>query len=159
MGMVPMIVGAVVSVASAVSQGYAQAQSNKNQAKMADYNAQVAEMNAGLARSQGKIEAAEAAENAYKARGRQVATLAQTGILESATGSVLQDELKNKAEQEQFQIQFNNNLQQQGLLNEAHNYRQQSKIYRANAKQSLMGGWLGGAGSLAGSLAKGYGKI
>jgi len=151
-------VSAVASLASSVAQGQAQAQSQKNQAKMAEYNAQVAEMNASISRSEGQIEAAEAAEKAYKARGNQAASLAQAGILSSATGDILQDELKNQAEDEQFKIQFGNTLQTQGLLNEAHNYRQQAKISNSNAKQSIIGGWLNGAGSVAGSLANGYGN-
>lgn len=152
------IISAVVSAASAVSQGYQQAQSQKNQAAAAEYNAQIAEQNASIARSEGMIEEAAAAEDAYRARGRLAASQAQTGILGSATGDLVAEDLKRQAEEEQFKIQFSNQLNQQGFLNEAANYRAQASVYRSNAKQSVLGGWLGGVGSLAQGSSKAYGQ-
>lgn len=152
------VASAVISMASAVSQGYQQSRSQKNQAAALEYNARIAEQNASIARSEGILEETAAAEEAYRARGRLAAGQAQNGILGSATGEAVADDLKRQAEEEKFNIQFRSQLNQQGFLSDAANSRAQAGVYRSNAKQSVLGGWMNGVGSLAGGLSSAYGQ-
>lgn len=158
MGAAPLIISVAITAAQALSKGYADAQTQKNQANAYEYNARIAEQNANIAKSEGIIEEARAAEDAYRARGRLAAGQAQGGILGSVSGEAVANDYANAAKEDMFNIQFKNKLQTQGLLSEAANYRSQAKVARSNARQSILGGWLGGMGSVAGGAAKGYGN-
>ncbi len=151
------VASTVVGAASAVSQGYAQSQSQKNQAAAAEYNARLAEQNAAIAASEASLERSSAKEAAYRSRGRLAAAQAQTGLLGSATAEAVASDWQKQAEEDQFKIQFSNQLERQGLLNEAANYRAQAGVYKSNAQQARLGGWLAGAGTLTGGLSNAYG--
>lgn len=156
MGGVLGIVGSLISGISSYAGGQAQAANYEAQSKAAQMNAQLAQVNADIASSEGKIEQARAAEDYYKARGRQAASLAQGGILDSPTGLLLQEESKDNSRDEQLNIQWKADMNRLNHLIQAGNYRNQASAMKSNAGSTKKAGWLGLAGGLVSGVAGGY---
>ena len=191
-GSTMMIVAGAAQAAQDLFIGAANAQTSRNYAKIADYNAQIAdwnaqmagqtaemnmrraELDAALAEHEGKIAGGQAAEEAYKAKARQRAALAQGGIIESTTGKALMAESERAADSEQQNILWrtsldvaNRSMAGYGAAKasslEAYNFqlqgwdqRNQAKQHRANATNYLIGGVLAGGSSVLGGISKSY---
>jgi hypothetical protein len=156
---VPVILAAVAAVAETaqhVSKGLADAASFENQARAAETNSRIAAMNAGIAESEGKIAAAQTAQDWYKNLGRQRAAMAQGGVLESPTGLLVRGETEERARDDLFQVQLQADLKKQGYLFQSADLMGQAKAARGNASQSRLGGWLASAGSFAGGIGQAY---
>jgi hypothetical protein len=153
---VTIMMGAVVSVVQQVSQGLTASVNYKNQARAAETNSRLAALNADIAGRQGRIAAAQTAQDWYKQLGRQRAALAQGGVLESPTGMLALREAEERAKADEFQVQLNSDLKREGYLFESYDYLNQAAAARNNASQARRGGWLGGIGSFAGGVSKAY---
>lgn len=154
MGGIAMIVATVLSTAVSVA---GEVQSNRFQEKVAKNNAKIAEINADIARKDGLAAQAEAAGEAHRALGRQRAAQAEGGILGSATGDLLLDQAEAEAREEQLNIGHQAERNAQGLMVNAQNYNNQARA--ANYKSSLSGvqGVLGASKSILGSVGGKYG--
>lgn len=108
-----------------------------------EWKARQTELEAELARNEGKINEAAAAEAAYRAKGQSRARLAQGGILGGATGAAILEEAERNAAGDQFKIQHNTGRQIQGLLSQADNYRNRAGYYRQSASQTAKAAQLG----------------
>ena len=152
-------VGAVTSLVQQVSEGMNRSANFENQARAAGANSRVAAMNASIAGSQGKIEAAQAALDWHKQLGRQRAAMAQGGVLESPTGLLAREEAEGRARDDLFQIGLQSDLKKQGLEFQAADLRSQAAAARGNSKSARLSGWLGGLSSFAAGAGKavGYG--
>ena len=150
------LIGAVVSGVQQVAQGMAQAASYENQARAAEANSRIAAMNASIADSQGKISAAQTAQDWYKQLGRQRAAMAQGGVLESPTGLLVRQESEERAKEDVFQVQLQSDLKRQGYEFQSGELLSQASVALSNASQASLGGWLGGIGSFAGGMSKAY---
>ena len=151
------VVSAVVGAVQQVSQGMAQAASYQNQARAMDANSKIAELNAAIAGREGKMAAAQTAQDWHKLLGRQRAAMAQGGVLESATGLLVRQEAEERAKSDEFSVQFQSDMKKHGFQFQAADLRSQAHVARQNAGQARLGGVLGGMGSLAGGLSNAYG--
>jgi hypothetical protein len=151
-----MGVGAVVSLVQNVAQGLNASANYQNQARAAETNSRIAAMNADIAGSQGRLAAAQTAQDWYKQLGRQRAAMAEGGVLESPTGLLVRQEAEERAKGDEFQVQLNTDLKKQGYLFESADYLNQASVARSNASQARLGGYLGGIGSFAGGMSNAY---
>ena len=151
----PLISGAMGALGS-YQQAQAQAATANAQAEAEAINAQIQAANADIARNDGKEAQARAAEDAYKAMGRQRAALAQGGLLSSPTGLLLQDESQADADREQLQIGRQAELNALGYDIQKSNALYSSGIYKANAKSAKAGGYLGLAGGILSGVSQSY---
>lgn len=149
MGGIATLIGVISTVAGAVNDY----QTAKFQAKEAEGSAKLAEINADIARKDGLVAQAKAAEEAHRALGRQRAAQAQGGILGSATGEMLLDQAEAEAREDQLNIGYQAARNVQGLLVEAQNKRNDAALKRQGAGHSAVRGGL----SVLGSVARPYG--
>jgi len=152
---VPLLTG-LVSAYGGIQQGQAQAASYAAQAQAEKMNAQLAAINADIATSEGKRSQAQAAEAATKAMGRQRAALAETGILNSATGGLLQEQSQREAEEEQLRIGRQTEMEALNYKIQRSNALTSSNILSSNVQASKTGGVLTGIGSILGGTAESY---
>ena len=152
-----MTVSGVVGALGQIQQGQAQSAAYAAQAEADKMNAQIAGINADIARSDSKVQQAQAAEEAYKAMGRQRAALAQGGILYSATGGLLQEESERHAEEQQSAIDRQGQIEALNYKIQRSNALTSSSVMKANAKTAKTGSYLGAAGSLLSGVSNGYG--
>lgn len=152
------IISAVISAAGQYANSRAQSNSYKAQAEAEKNNAAIAEANALIAQSEAKREQALSSENAYKAKGRMRAALAESGTLESASSILLQDQADAQANEEQQRIARAGEMEVLNYKIGASNARNSSSILSSNAKASKTGGILGSLGTIIGGVSKAYGS-
>ena len=148
--------GGVLTVVGTVLNAASQAQQNRAQAEAAKNNARIAEINADIARQDGRAAQAEAAKRAYQDQGRRRAAQAQKGILGSATGSLLLNQAESEAAEEQLKIGREAQRQAQSHLVSAANARNQAKQNRRAAPFNLLGGAIGSNTSILGGISDAY---
>ena len=155
-GMAVGIISAVISAAGQYASSQAQSNSLKAQAQANKDNAALAEINAGMARDEAKRQQALSAENAYKAKGRMRAALAESGNLEGASSLLLQDQADAQANEEQMRIARAGEMEALNHKISATNARNSASILSSNAKASSTGGVLGALGTIIGGTADAY---
>lgn len=158
MGFASIVASALSAVVGAVgqySQASAAARSASMEASAAESNARLADINAEMALNEGKEAQAQAAEEAYKAKGRQRAALAEGGLLYSPTGSLLQSETEAKGQQEQSRIARQAQMESLNARIQGANYLTQAAS--AKSRTSKTSGILGAAGSLLSGASSAYG--
>lgn len=154
MGGIAALMATVLSTAVSVAS---EAQNNRFQAKTAASNAKISEINAEIARKDGTIAQAEAAEQAYKALGRQRAAQAPRGILGSATGDLALAQSEDEAKENQLNISRESGRTSQGFMVSAQNQKNRAEAARYRAGVSAAQGVLGSAKSLLGQVGGRYG--
>lgn len=154
MGGVAALVATVLSTAVSVAS---EVQSSKFQAKTAENNAKISKINADIARKDGIIAQAEAAEQAHRALGRQRAAQAQGGILSSATGDLVLEQTEAEARENQLNIGYQADRNAQGFMVSAQNQRNQAEAARYRAGVSGVKGTLGAVKSILGQVGGRYG--
>lgn len=147
--------GSVVQAVGQYSSASAAAQSANMEAQAAQSNARLADINAEMALNEGKEAQAQAAEEAYKAKGRQRAALAEGGILYSPTSDLLQSEADAEAQQEQSRIARQAQMESLNARIQGANYLTQAAS--AKSRTSKTSGILGAAGSLLSGVSSTYG--
>lgn len=147
-GMEPALIaslaGTAVSAVGAIQQG--------NAAKAAaDYNAQIAERNAVIARQQGAAAAAKQEREGRIRMGMARASAGGSGVTLDSFGDLLQDSAKQE-ELDRLTILYNADLQaQSGELSAAGE--------RASGAAAQKAGYIGAAGSLLKGGASAYSKM
>lgn len=132
----------------------AAARSAGMEASAAESNARLADINAEMALNEGKEAQAQAAEEAYKAKGRQRAALAEGGLLYSPTGSLLQSETEAEAQREQSRIARQAQMESLNARIQGSNYLTQAAS--AKSRTSKTSGILGAAGTLLSGVSSTY---
>lgn len=153
--LLPLVSGAIGAVGS-VAQSQAASASYQAQAQAEKMNAQIAGINADIARDEGKRNQARAAEDAYKAMGRQRAALAEQGTLGSATGGLLMERSQREADDEQMRIGRQAEMEALNYKIQRSNALNSSGILSSNARSSRTGGILTGVGGILGGAAQSY---
>ena len=151
----PLISG-VVSAVGGIAQSRAQSASAEAQARAERMNAQLAGINADIAQDEGKRQQAQAAEDAYRAQGRQRAAQAEQGIINSSTGILMQDQSQREADEEQMRIGRAAEMESLQYKIQRGNALNSANILSSNTKSSRTGGLLGAAGSILGGAATSY---
>lgn len=160
---------AVVAVVGALVQGREEANAMRDQAKVEDYHAQVADQNA---RRAGQVASAE--EERIRRESRQVLGAQRAAMGESGTtvnfGSNLdiQRQSTTAAELDALNIQYAGNVERGNFLEEAKMRRYNKDALRQSARQTMRTRWLkalgagmsayGGAGGAMGGASGGGGK-
>lgn len=142
--------GAIAGIVQAAQQqidsqlaSFQQAGDYRRQAKDLEYQASLAASNSNIIKYQGDIEGADQYLQDYKAMGKQAASLAQNGIIGSATGEGLADESEREAEKNQRRIRLQSDIASSSLLADSIGLRAQAQTMRRNARVSLFEGILG----------------
>lgn len=135
-----------VTAASAAYSGYSSYQSGKNQQKVADYNAKVAETQALDARARGGFEANQKRREVAAILGQQQTQLAANGV-ETASGSALTlaSDTAWAGEMDAKTIEVNALRAAYGYQQEAVGSRLQGKVARSNGTGAAYGSLLSGA--------------
>lgn len=151
-------------IGSTVMGGMGAIQQGNAQAASAQYNAQVADMNAKLAERQARdvVERGQVEEQQQRAKtaaimGQQKAAMAANGV-DLKFGSPL-DTLVDTAtmgELDALTIRANTYREERDTRQQAANLRGQSGMYRAEAKSAKTGGYLNAFGTILGGGAKAY---
>lgn len=142
-----------VTAASAAYSGYSSYQSGKNQQKVAEYNAKVAETQALDARARGAAEANQKRREVAAVLSQQQTQMAANGI-ETASGSALNlaSDAAWAGEMDAKTIEVNALRAAYGYEQEAVGTRLQGQVARRNANGQAIGSLLSGA-SKTGSMA------
>ncbi len=156
MGGFALILGPALKVLSGLTTVAMSVQNNKAAAEEARNNAKLAQINADITRSEGRVAQARAAEEAHRALGRQRAGQAESGILGSATGALLLDQTQAKAAQEQLNIINQTGQKAQGYLEEAQSRRNAANRYTRAAGQDILGGAIDTGRSVLGTVSQAY---
>lgn len=151
----PLISG-VVGAVGGIAQSQAQSASYSAQAEAERMNAKIAAINAEIAESEGVRNKSQAAEDAYRAMGRQRAALAEQGIIDSATGGILMEQSQREADEEQLRIGRQAEMEALNYKIQRSNALTSSNILSSNAKSSRTGGVLTGVGSILGGASTSY---
>lgn len=137
---------------STVSAAHAQAQSQRSNAAMEDYNAQVATQQAQIARQN-----AGAREDAQRRAGDQKnaklrAAAAESGFDPgSGTIGLVQEQSADKSELDALMIRYAGNLEARGYNSETVLNQYRANALRSNAADTTRGGYVGAAAGLLSS--------
>jgi hypothetical protein len=160
-----------VSAIGAIQQGQAQEASYKSQAAAAEYNSQINQNNATVAKynAQSSAQQAAAAEDAQRRKFAALEGSASAGVAQSGTGfeGSNADVLKQNAvnnELDALNIRYQGNQQKNSFINTSSNYNAQSNLdlmgasaARNNASNAVTGSYLNaGSNLLAGATKYGY---
>lgn len=149
--------GAVGQYQARNAQAASQAATARAQADAEAANARLAQINSEIAGNQGREARADAYAEGYKAMGRQRAALAQSGLISSPTGLLLQQEMENAVELDQNRLGRDADLNALGYQIQKSNALTASGVHRLNEANSKGGGKLGLIGGLMGGAAAAYG--
>ncbi len=135
MGGVLAIAGLALQVAGQVSS----IQQQKASAAHAENQARLAGIEAEISRYDGQIAQGEAAYAAYEEMGRQRAAQAESGILGSATGSLLLAQSESEAQKVQSDIALQAGREQQSYLESKDSYQNSANLQEAKANSGYLG--------------------
>lgn len=135
------VAGAAVSAAGQYEQTQMQADAERQNARIAQENAERARLHAGL-------EEADIRRNARALAGRQRASIAESGIELSGTPLDVIEASQEDAELDALTARYNGELEARGLLNERDAARMRAKAAERAGRYAVVGGILG-AGSAA----------
>lgn len=143
------LIGAGISAAGSLVGGISQANAADYQAQIAANNAKIAEQNAAHAAQAGEQQAADASQKGAANLGAIKAAIAANG-LDVNSGSALDVEKSARSTSQLNTLRTENNAQQQvyGYRSQASNYEAQAELDRSEEGPDVLGGVLGGAGSL-----------
>ena len=143
------VIAAAVGAITSVMQGVAANSAAKAEARVAEQNARISEMQATDAVKRGGKEEMKLRRDMARLAGKQRAMAAASG-LDADSGSMadIQDASMREGEQDVSAIRFNAAREAWGHNVNAVNYRNQASIARASGRNALLGGVIGAGGSL-----------
>lgn len=148
------VAGLIISLAATAAQTAMEVQNSKAQAKAQETQAKIAAANADISTYDAKVEQARAAEEAHRIKGRQRAGQAQTGILDSATGTALQNQVDLDAQREQDDIMRNYSRQRNSHLEKYSSALTDASFSRSKGRQTIVNSTLGAISKAYGSMGK-----
>ncbi|SDV49187.1 virion core protein, T7 gp14 family [Chitinasiproducens palmae] len=138
------ITSAVVGGAGSLINGYTNSRNAANQATAAEYNANLADRNAGIAYQQGVAREEQQRRQSAQQLGAQRAAVSESGF-DPSSGSALDVQVQStgSAELDALQTRYQGILQANSYEEQARQSRMQAAQYRSNAKTALIGGVIG----------------
>lgn len=140
-------VGAITGAASSIFGGYTQAGNYNAQVQALDYQAQMQETQAKQISMNGTSRQNLQQQEASKVAGTQRAAIGQSNLAMSGTMQDVVDESNAKALLDKYNIAYDTEVQSTSALDQASISRYQANVARSNAKNSVIGGYIGAAGS------------
>lgn len=123
----------LLQATNAQTAALSQAYNTRFQAGAAEQNALISEINAEEAKRAGARDAQTLAAQAYKAKARQRAALAESGVLNSRTAVGLINEAEANAMRDARELDHQTGLNVQGLMYQAGNYNREAAMHTINA--------------------------
>lgn len=148
--------GGALQAVGAIKQGQAQSARYQSEANAADYNAQMARLNAGAVGEQ-----ASAAEEQHRRKFRAMQAKGIVGAAESGAGldGSNEDVLRQNAvaaELDAQTIQYEGQMKARGLLAQSELDKMQAQASRRAAKDAMQGAYLNAGASLLSSAGNAY---
>ena len=143
------VIAAAFGAITSVMQGVAANSAAKAEARVAEHNARLSELQATDAVKRGGKEEMQKRREMARLAGRQRAMAAASG-LDADSGSMadIQDASMREGEHDVSAIQFNAAREAWGHNVNATNYRNQASVARAAGRNALLGGVIGAGSSL-----------
>ena len=145
-----MIAQTAMSVIGGIQQGNAQAAQYKQQAEIRDREAVIQKQNADRAYAESSAEQERFLRSARAFRGKQVASIAESGIGMSGTGGDLLEQTAINQKLDQLAIAYEGDTRAKGLIEDSNMARYEAGVYRSNAKAARASGYYKAIGTLAG---------
>jgi hypothetical protein len=150
------IASGVVGVISSISQGNANAASERSAAQAAEYNATINRQRADMALQQGNAQEEVKRRENRRAMGNLRAGLVENGIaLDSGSGADLVEESSLNSEMDALNIRYNSQINARGYTAQAELDDYSAEAAKGRAKQARTAGFIGAASSAL-SAAGGY---
>lgn len=145
-------IGAGLGAAGSIYSGVSAYQQAQYQAEVAKNNAKIAEMNANRATVRGGIEAQMKDAEFAQLLGEQEVAQAASGVTISGRSALrARNATRMYAAGDRATIRENANTENYNYRVEATNMRAEAKAAKASGKAALIGGFLGAAGEIAGA--------
>lgn len=138
-------ISAIIGVTGTIMQAQSAAANAKGRAAAARFNADQAAINARLAREEAAANEAAQRREAGMYLARQRASMAEGGVLESASSWGVMEQTANDAELDALNIRYHGELKAMGLLADVQRYSAQETVAQNNARQDSIGGYLNAA--------------
>lgn len=149
-------VGSLIGAAGTVLSGFAGLQAGKYQQKVAETNAKVAEDNAKLAVQSGAVKSSDNDAEVRAMIGQQEAMQGASGLNVNSGSSILTRRAARRlGRRDTLTIMNDALLERNNLMLDAANSRASGEMAARSGQASLLQGFLGGAGQVAGSLVGG----
>lgn len=143
------VAGAVIGAASSIYSGMAAASQARYQASVAEMAARVNEQNAQRALQRGAIEAQDQDMQTLQRLGEQEAAQSASGIsLKSGSAILTRKTARELGRRDALNVVQDSKIEAYNYRVEAAGERASAGAYRSSATNSLVGGFLGAAGSL-----------
>lgn len=147
------ILGSVISAVGAISQGQAAAKSAEYQAQVARNNAIIANQNADYAIKAGQTKAETASKKAAQQQGMIKAAFAANGIDVNSGSAVDVQVGQREAGKLDTETTMNNSqLQAYGYRSQAVNFQAEAGLHEAEASNAVTGSFFSAAGGLLGNI-------
>jgi len=157
--MTMMAIGAGMQAGASILQGFMGSKQKKNEAAVAKYNAAVKRQEVKSIEYQTKFLQGRQAEAGARVQGELKAAIGGSGIVSTQGAPMLALALqKSESDLENYMIGFEGMAAADRAENEALQYDMQKQFARIGAKQAMIGGFLGAAGSAGGAMMQIPGK-
>lgn len=138
---------AVVAIVGALVQGRQEANEARQQGRIENYKAQVAQANAENAGRQASAEQERSRRESRQVLGAQRAGIAESGTAFSGSNLDIIRQDTAAAELDALNIQYAGELERKGLLNEAEAFRYNERVLRSKAKSAMRQRWISAIGA------------
>jgi hypothetical protein len=139
----------VWTVGSTVVSAVGQMQQANNQQRWYNYNAQVADTNAAMARDRAEADAADKRRQLERLQGSNRASIAKSGVTNSGSALLVMEDTAMQGELDALRLQYGGIVQSNSFKQEAAINRWQAATTRSSLPLQLAGTVLGGAGRAA----------
>ncbi|MBX9867998.1 MAG: hypothetical protein K2Y14_13885 [Burkholderiales bacterium] len=142
-------VGALTGAASSIFGGYTQAGNYDAQGNALDQQSQMQKLQAQQIATNGTNKQNSQQQEAAKVAGQQRAAIGQSNLA-TTTGSMADviDASGAKAMLDKYNIAYDTEIQSKSAIDQANMSSYQANVARGNAKNSVIGGYIGAAGSV-----------
>jgi hypothetical protein len=130
-------------------QAYGQYQQGQSQKKAADYNASVAEQQAGMIEASGELEAYKIRKQGEQIKGTQRARFAASGVRTTGSAAEVLADTAAMIELDIMTARYNTQVGAMSARSQAAMSRYQGQQYANAGKMSAMTTLIGGAGQMA----------
>lgn len=144
---------AIAAVAGPLVSGVTGMMQSSYQAKVAKMNAQVAQENADLASTKSEIDAQESDNQYASLLGEQENAQAASGVTLSGKSQILtRNAARHAAQSDSMKLIQAGQVERYGHLVEKANFKAEAAAAKTSGMMSLIGGVIGAAGAIPGSL-------
>ena len=149
---VAMAVGTGLKAIGSVAEGNAKSAAYKGEAKSHDYNARVADLNAGMSYEQGSQQEEQARRDSRQQLGEQRAAVAQSGTGFGGSNADVIRQSTTNAEMDALNIRYGADVEAVGYKNTAQAERYNAALSRNAAKSAKKSGYLNATANIIGGV-------